>query len=110
MNMRRAALGRGILVYAILLGWTVWLAFPLYWLLIAAFKTPLAMTEYATYLPWIDFKPTLDAFDKAFVKMVGLDPRPFFANSLLIPTGAGIVALLVGSMAGYPPARFPYPI
>jgi multiple sugar transport system permease protein len=110
MYARRGSVPKGVLVYAILIGWTLYLGFPLYWLLIAAFKTPLAMTEYATYLPWIDLQPTLDAFDKVFVKMVGLDPRPFFANSVLISTGAGIVALVVGSMAGYALARFHYQI
>ncbi|MBV9122392.1 MAG: carbohydrate ABC transporter permease, partial [Planctomycetes bacterium] len=58
MGVRRFALQRTIIVYVILLGWTVWLAFPLYWLAIAAFKTPLDMTQYATYIPWVDFEPT----------------------------------------------------
>jgi len=104
------SVGNKVLVYAILIGWTVYLAFPLYWLFIAAFKTPLAMTEYATYLPWVDFQPTIDAFDKVFVKQVGLDPRPFFFNSVLISTVAGVIALVGGSLAGYALARFPYRI
>jgi multiple sugar transport system permease protein len=108
MHSQRHVRPQIVLVYAILIGWTLYIGFPLYWLLIAAFKTPLAMTEYATYLPWIDFQPTLDAFDKVFVKMVGLDPRPFFANSLLISTCAGMIALVIGSMAGYALARFRY--
>ena len=110
MNVRQAALGRGILVYAILLGWTVWLAFPLYWLAIAAFKTPLAMTQYATYIPWVDFTPTVAAFQNVFGKAAGLDPRQPFTNSVMISTAAGIVALVIGSMAGYALARFRYQI
>ena len=116
MNMRHAALGRGILVYAILLGWTLWLAFPLYWLAIAAFKTPLAMTQYATYIPWVDFTPTVAAFQNVFGKAAGLDPRQPFTNSVMISTGAGIVALVIGSMArrtgnscGISPCRCSHP-
>jgi multiple sugar transport system permease protein len=110
MGMRRAAWNRNILIYAILLGWTLWLAFPLYWLAIAAFKTPLAMTEYATYIPWLDFIPTNAAFDNVFGKTAGLDPRQPFGNSVFISTTAGLVALVVGSMAGYALARFQYQV
>ena len=110
MGMRRFALQRTIIVYVILLGWTVWLAFPLYWLAIAAFKTPLDMTSYATYLPWVDFQPTVSAFQNVFGKAAGLDPRQPFTNSVVISTGAGAIALIVGSMAGYALARFQYQI
>ena len=110
MGMRRAAFNRTIVVYLILIGWTLWLAFPLYWLAIAAFKTPLAMTEYATYIPWVDFTPTVNAFADVFGRKAGLDPRQPFANSVFISTGAGIVALIIGSMAGYSLARFRYHI
>src|ERR1700730_9665945 len=88
-------------VYAILLTWTLWLAFPLYWLLIAAFKTPLAQSQHATYLPFVDFQPTLNAWFNVFGQSGGLDPRTPFMNSVIIACGAGVVALLVGSMAGY---------
>jgi multiple sugar transport system permease protein len=108
MGMRRASWNRSILVYAILLGWTLYLAFPLYWLAIAAFKTPLAMTEYATYIPWVDFTPTVAAFQNVFGKTAGLDPRQPFGNSVFISTVAGVVALVIGSMAGYALARFQY--
>src|SRR6266568_8424068 len=108
MAFRRSAWNRTILVYLILLGWTLWLAFPLYWLAIAAFKTPLAMTDYATYIPWVDFTPTVAAFNNVFSRSGGLDPRQPFANSVFISTAAGIIALIVGSMAGYALARFQY--
>ncbi len=108
MSMRRSAWNRTVLVYVILVGWTVWLAFPLYWLAIAAFKTPLAMTDYATYIPWVDFTPTVAAFQNVFARSGGLDPRQPFANSVFISTTAGVVALVIGSMAGYALARFQF--
>lgn len=96
--------------YAVLLGWTLWLAFPLYWLVIAAFKTPLAQSQRATYLPFIDFQPTLNAWVSVFGTKGGLDPRTPFMNSVIISCGAGVIALVVGSMAGYALARFHFRI
>lgn len=95
-------------VYAVLLAWTLWLAFPLYWLVIAAFKTPLAQSQRATYLPFVDFQPTIAAWHNVFGQTGGLDPRTPFANSVAIACGAGIVSLAIGSMAGYALARFQY--
>lgn len=96
--------------YAVLLAWTLWLAFPLYWLVIAAFKTPLAQSQRATYLPFIDFQPTLNAWVSVFGTKGGLDPRTPFMNSVIISCGAGVIALVVGSMAGYALARFHFRI
>jgi multiple sugar transport system permease protein len=110
MGMRRASIAKNVVVYAILLSWTVWLAFPLYWLLIAAFKLPVDMVSYATYIPWVDFQPTTVAFSTVFQMSNGLDPFLPFRNSVFIAVTAGLVALVVGSMAGYALARFPYKI
>ena len=56
------------------------------------------MTEYATYIPWVDFTPTVNAFADVFGRKAGLDPRQPFANSVFISTGAGIIALIVGPL------------
>src|SRR5579859_7195225 len=96
--------------YTVLVAWTLWLAFPLYWLVIAAFKTPLAQSQRATYIPFLDFQPTLNAWVSVFGSQGGLDPRTPFMNSVIISCGAGVVALVVGSMAGYALARFHFRI
>jgi multiple sugar transport system permease protein len=106
--MHQAKVRKTIIVYVILFAWTFWLAFPLYWLAIAAFKTPLDMTSYATYIPWVDFQPTMAAFGQVFGKAAGLDPRQPFANSVIISATAGMIALVIGSLAGYALARFQY--
>lgn len=110
MGVRSTAIARNVIVYVILLSWTIWLAFPLYWLLIAAFKTPIDMTEYATYIPWVDFQPTTAAFTTVFQMANGLDPFLPFRNSVVIAVLAGLVALVVGAMAGYALARFQYKV
>jgi multiple sugar transport system permease protein len=110
MGVRRQRQFKMTLVYVVLLGWTLWLGFPLYWLAIAAFKTPLAQSQRATYLPFMDFQPTLNAWFNVFGQNGGLDPRTPFMNSVLISCGAGVIALVLGSMAGYALARFQYRI
>jgi multiple sugar transport system permease protein len=110
MGIHRTFFVRNVIVYVILLSWTIWLAFPLYWLLIAAFKLPVDMTSYATYIPWGDFQPTVAAFSTVFEMANGLDPFLPFRNSVIISVAAGIIALIVGSMAGYALARFQYKI
>jgi multiple sugar transport system permease protein len=108
MSLSRQRRWRTVIVYAILIGWTLWLAFPLYWLVIAAFKTPLAQAQRATYIPWVDFQPTLAAWNNVFGQAAGLDPRIPFGNSVIISCTAGLIALVIGSMAGYALARFRY--
>lgn len=109
MRVRRTARVKAIVVYAVLLAWTFWLAFPLYWLLIAAFKTPRAIAERATYIPFVDFSPTLAAFQTVFIQRGSAAIRPF-VNSLSISVTAGLIALVIGAMAGYALARFDYKI
>lgn len=110
MGLRSTAIVKNVVVYAVLLSWTFWLAFPLYWLLIAAFKLPVDMTSYATYIPWVDFQPTTDAFSTVFQMANGLDPFLPFRNSIIISVVSGLVALVLGAMAGYALARFQFKI
>src|SRR5262249_1016091 len=99
MSMRSAALIKGVVVYGILFGWTAWLAFPLYWLVIAAFKPPLAVSAGATYLPFVDFTPTLKAFNTIFLGGMGsTDPSIPFSNSIIISFGSSFIALIIGAM------------
>jgi multiple sugar transport system permease protein len=84
MTLQRQRRLRLVVVYAILAAWSLWLAFPLYWLVIAAFKTPLAQSQRATYIPFVDFQPTLAAWANVFGQSGGLDPRAPFGNSVVI--------------------------
>jgi multiple sugar transport system permease protein len=97
---------KGLASYLILVTWTVWLAFPLYWLVTFAFKTPLAVSAGATYLPFVDFTPTTKAFVDVF--STAQDAAAAFTNSLVISLGSAFSATVLGAMAGYGLARFPY--
>lgn len=85
--------------------WTVFVALPLYWVAVTAFKDNSGIYGGATWLPWVDFKPTNEAWHEVLggsSSVVGP-----LEHSLIIATSATVVAVFVGSLAGYGLARFP---
>lgn len=86
----------------------IWLfvaAFPLYWVVITAFKPPLAVSQGPTYLPFVDFEPTLQAFRDAFAGLRG-DFRAPVVSSILISLTATALSVFLGTMAAYALVRF----
>ena len=51
-----------ILIFLVLFVWSVVVFFPLYWMVSTAFKQPPDLFPTPTYLPWIQFQPSLLAF------------------------------------------------
>ncbi|MDP6824105.1 MAG: carbohydrate ABC transporter permease [Dehalococcoidia bacterium] len=93
--------------WTIVLVWAFILAFPAYWLVLTTFKTGLAFTKEATYLPWVDFDPTLSAWETVFVGRSDRMMRPLL-NSTVIATVSSAAALILATSAGYALARFRY--
>ena len=73
------------LVYAVLVVWSVWIGFPLYWLVTAAVR----QNVFRAFLP-------------------GSQATQALANSVFVSVGSACAALFFGSMAGYALARFDY--
>ncbi|MEU8826619.1 carbohydrate ABC transporter permease [Streptomyces sp. NPDC048636] len=86
--------------YLALLGYLVFLGFPLLWLVSTAFKPP---RELASLHPgWIPDQPTLDNFRQAF------DEQPLLragANSLLAALAAAVIAVVIATPIAYVMAR-----
>ncbi|GAB2588467.1 carbohydrate ABC transporter permease [Streptomyces capparidis] len=97
---RRGALGRAG-KYTALLGYLVFLAFPLVWLASTAFKPP---RELASVHPgWIPDDPTLDNFRAAF------DEQPLLraaGNSLLVASCSAVLAVLLAVPVAWVVARY----
>ena len=89
--------------------WLFVAAFPLYWVVITAFKPPLAVSGGATYLPFIDFQPTLQAFRDAFAGLRGDFWGPI-VSSTLIALVATALSVFLGTMAAYALVRFTFRI
>ncbi|MGH3505240.1 MAG: carbohydrate ABC transporter permease [Nocardioidaceae bacterium] len=90
--------------YIPLVLWAVIVAFPLYWVVITAFKTNSSIYGGARWLPFIDYQPTL----KAWHSIIGgtNSVLPELWHSLIIVGVSTLIALFVGSAAAYGLVRF----
>ena len=105
MNNKARKKVKSVLSYTVLVIWSLVLFFPMYWVVITSFKNIKAMAVKATYIPWVDFEPNLDAWRYLFVERLDWFMLPF-TNSLIVAFVSSSIALVIGSMAGYSLARF----
>ena len=87
--------------------WLFFCLFPLWWVLVTAFKPPLAVSGGATYIPFVDFTPTLGAFYDAFSGMRGDFAAPIL-SSVLISVTVTVLSVFLGAMAAYALVRFEF--
>ncbi len=95
------------IVFFLCLFWALITLFPLYWTVITAFKPPPAVNRGPTYLPFIDFQPTLQAWIDAFSGIRGDFWQPLW-NSTVIGISATVLSVALGSMAAYALARYEF--
>ena len=97
---------RRSLPYVPLLIWAVVILFPLYWMVITSFKLPIDINRGVSYVPWVDFSPSLHAWQDL---MHGAVPvaEPL-RNSFIAATTSSLAAVVLGGMAGYGLSRFQY--
>ena len=92
------------ILYAILIGWSLFVLFPIYWLFITSFKTAPAVNEGPFFLPFIDYQPSLHAWRELFV-IDYEDTLRAYLNSIVISLAATALSVLFGSMAAYALSR-----
>jgi len=97
-----------LVVYAILMAWTLIISFPLYWVVIGAFKPQIAWMGTSKYVPWVDFKPDLLAWDWLFFSPEAVKTFNAFKDSVIATVGGTGLAMVFGSMAAYGLSRFEY--
>lgn len=105
--MENKGLRRAGLTLAIL--WFLFCMFPLWWVLVTAFKPPLAVSQGPTYLPFVDFTPTLQAFQDAFLGLRGDFLQPLL-SSVFVSIAATALSVFLGAMAAYALVRFEFQI
>ncbi len=108
MNARTAKRLRRSTTYALLIVWTIVCLFPIYWLVITSFKLPIAVFQGPKYLPWIDFQPTLDAWQYVLTGPDSGAVQRSWANSAILALTSATLAVSIGSLAGYALTRFRY--
>ena len=107
-NKLKTNTGKGA-IYLLLIVWTLIVIFPIYWMVVTSVKTQADISSGATFIPFVDFKPSMVVWKKLYFG--GTDEinvlRPFM-NSTLIGIGSSIVAVFLGSFAGYGLSHFKY--
>ncbi len=94
------------LAYIPLIAWSLIILFPLYWMAITSFKRPIDINRGVSYIPWVDFTPSLFAWNDLLQGAVPVvDP---LRNSFLAAAISAVAATALGAMAGYGLARFQY--
>lgn len=91
--------------YVPLVAWAVFVAFPLYWVVITAFKDNTSIYNGVRWLPFVDYRPTISAW-RAILGGSNSILGPLL-HSLIIVTVSTAIALVLGSMAAFGLARFP---
>lgn len=96
-----------IVLYGLLLLWAAFVLFPIYWLIITSFKGAAAVNQGPFFIPWVDFQPSLHAWEELFVIDYEDTLRAYF-NSIVISLSATALSVLIGSMAAYALSRVEY--
>ena len=82
-----------LLVYVVLVLWSVVCLLPIYWLFVTSFKPEDALTIGPYYLPFVDFQPTLSSW--RFILFDSYENlRNAFYNSVTISFSATIITVL----------------
>lgn len=103
MARSRAA---SVFTYGVLIAWSAGLLVPFYWVITMSFKSLPAISGGATFVPWVDFQPSLQAWREFFTENTSRWGQ-YFGNSLVISLATAALASLFGVMGGYALARWP---
>jgi multiple sugar transport system permease protein len=93
--------------YVALIGWTVVVLFPLYWLAVTSLKLPIQVNSGPAFVPFVDFQPTLENWRYIFVDLRNDTLRPY-VNTVVVGSTSAVLALALGSSAAYALVRFRY--
>jgi multiple sugar transport system permease protein len=99
-SLVRSSILRRVVIYSAMCFWALVCLFPIYWLAVTSVKGPEDIDRPPGYLPFVDFRPSLEAW-----RFILADPHENlsvgFLNSLLIGVGATLIVLLTGVTALY---------
>jgi multiple sugar transport system permease protein len=98
----------GLLSYLVLGAWTFVVLLPLYWLVVTSLKLPIQVAQGPFYIPFVDFQPSLHAWDYILLGDLSNDTLRTYANTLIVAPTSALLALLFGTAAAYGLVRFEY--
>lgn len=98
-----------ILKYLAILLWSSFVVLPFLWALTTSFKTANGVTGGATYIPWLQYQPSLEGW-KVLVRSggQGIDIVTPYISSIVVTFSASLISLVLGTLAAYGLSRFSY--
>lgn len=97
-----------VLKYAAILLWSAFVVAPFLWALTTSFKTVNGVTSGPTYLPWLQYTPSLSGWTGLFGGTGGIDIVQPYLNSIVVTLGASAISIVLGTLAAYGLSRFTY--
>lgn len=98
-----------LLKYSAILLWSAFVIGPFLWALTTSFKTSEGIVSGATYIPWLQYKPSLDGWGVLFRRDgQGIDIVEPYLASLTVTLSASAISLVLGTLAAYGLSRFSY--
>ena len=102
--IKKRGLGN-LLIWVVIIIALCWALFPFYWAIITSFKPPGVILTKPSLIPFLQFKPTVFNWQNEYLQR-GREITKALLNSVIIASGATLVAVSLGTMAGYGLARF----
>jgi len=102
MNLKRTI--ETVLLWVVLIIFSVWTLFPFFMALITSFKK-LAQSYTLTFIPYLQFKPSFGAWTVMWGEEFQM-LRKALINSVVIGSVSSLIVLILGCLAGYALSRF----
>ncbi|WP_294643549.1 carbohydrate ABC transporter permease [uncultured Aureimonas sp.] len=96
------------LKYVLVVLWGAFVVTPLLWALTTSFKTANAVTGGPTYIPYLQYEPSLAGWRSLFGGAGGIDIAKPYLDSLIVTLSATAISLVLGTLAAYGLSRFTY--
>ncbi|PZA06072.1 MULTISPECIES: carbohydrate ABC transporter permease [unclassified Meiothermus] len=93
--------------YAVLVIAAALVLFPLYWVVVTSLKLPIDVFNGPFYLPFVDFRPSLHAWQYVF-GVLGPDVKRAYLNTASVALASATLTLFLGAFAAYGLTRFTY--
>lgn len=97
------------LKYGAIIGWSTFVVSPFLWALTTSFKTVEGVVSGAKYIPWLQYKPSLEGWRNLFDDSgKGIDIVIPYLSSLTVTISASVISLILGTLAAYGLSRYNY--
>ena len=98
------------LKYGFICIWSMFVVAPFLWALSTSFKDFQSVTSGATYIPWLQFEPTLEGWRVLWRTPAkgGVDIVEPYLNSIIVTCSASLISILLGTLAAYALSRFTF--